>query len=81
MTLPTGSGAAVLDIFAARVLLVAAVPESERAAHLQAMLDSLVEERWKMDCDRLWLAVAPHIRRGAFLPKADESREEWYCSQ
>lgn len=81
MTLPTGSGAAVLDIFAARVPLVAAFTEATRAAHLQAMLDSLVEERWKVDCDRLWLAIAPHIRKKAFLPKADQNREEWYREQ
>jgi hypothetical protein len=68
-------------MFAARVPLVAAFTEATQAAHLQAILDSLVEERWKVDCDRLWLAIAPHIRKKAFLPKADQNREEWYREQ
>ena len=42
MQLPVGSGAAVLDVFAGRVPLVAAGPEAERTAHLHAMLHSLV---------------------------------------
>ena len=81
MKLPRGSGLAVLKAFDARALTGVMRPAAELEAFLQKELEVLVAARWRADCHRLWLAVAPHVPARAFLlPKkaSPEAMAAWY---
>ncbi len=87
MQLPSGSGAAVLAAFTAKATATVALPEAEREAALWSILKDLVAERWRLDCERLWLALAPHKEKADFIPdglwesggkaSSDWFRETW----
>ena len=70
MQLPTESGEAVLEAF--EELNLTTIREEQREAFLHTMLHRLVAARWRIDCSKLWFAVAPHrasagwhVRQGA----------------
>ena len=58
MQLPTVSGEAVLQAFGKGAGPLTTIPEEQREASLHALLHDLVEARWRIDCQKVWLAVA-----------------------
>ena len=80
MLLPAGSGEAVLHALDRLALWAVALPEDAREAALDMQLQKLVRKRWQVDCQALWLAVAPH--KPAALPdmEDEEAARTWYSS-
>ena len=60
MQLPTSSGEAVLQAFGKVNLTTIREEQREACLHamLHALLHDLVDARWRIDCQRVWLAVA-----------------------
>ena len=80
MTMPRGSGFAVLTVFDQRAGAAVLQLQADREAFLHQELERLVAARWRADCERLWLAVAPHVPAESEVPQAASlaEMEAWY---
>ena len=79
MQLPTVSGEAVLQAFGKGAGPLTTIPEERREASLHALLHNLVEARWRIDCQRLWLAVAPsELFPESLLTQRPADLSAWY---
>ena len=80
MTMPRGSGYAVLVAFDKRAGAGVLQLPADREAFLQQELERLVAARWRADCERLCLAVTPHVPAESVVPQAASlaDMEAWY---